>query len=802
MKDRINWFVIEVLVLTAILATAAVAVHPYLFKQVDQVLINEVCANNSAIIYDTIGGYYDYVEIYNPTETDKNIEGLYLSDDKDELKKYAFPEDTVIPAGGYLLLWGGEWSEMVLLEDDSLYLGFALRNGEKVYLSDEAGNIIDKVKVPDELEDNQAYSRTNVIRNLWKITDASPNSENYTYLTEKAVVAEIDLTFSEESGFYDEPFYLELIAEEECDIYYTLDGTEPTIDSTKYEEAIWVCDASANANKYAMIKDITLLEEVYLPEYNIEKATVVRAIAVDESGDVSEIKSGTYLVDYSNKSGFENISTLSIITDPDNLFDYERGIYVTGKIWDLNQTIAKEKLENWEMEAPTNYMCEGKEWQREVTLQFFNENGVLESEQQVGIRCHGRTSLMNNQKSFNLYALPERDGNEYLYEGLIGEAEKTLVLRNSGGRDCYTTKIRDVLNQQLVEGSSLFVADYKPCQVFIDGEYWGLYMLQERIAESTIAEEYGVAEDNIILNKSGEIVSDVSGDETAWTEVSEFILSHDMSLTKNYETVLSMIDLQSFIEHYCVEVYIANVDSITNNYAMWRVRETGDGEYEDGKWRWMLYDTDDSAGTFWVLTEANSDTFLEGNWGDNVLENELFLAMLENETFKQEFVRTFMDMANYYFDFDKVSVVLDELVEDCADATVVSQKRFFREDYELANYLYEIDRVRIFYRERYDYIVKYLKRDFLLEGELYEVSIDNGDIVGGSVTINSLELASGEKYQGKYYSDYTVNLSATCEDGYRFVAWDMNGTMIYEQNIAIELQEDCNVIPIWEKLES
>ena len=57
-----------------------------------------------------------------------------------------------------------------------------------------------------------------------------------------------------------------------------------------------------------------------------------------------------------------------------------------------------------------------------------------------------------------------------------------------------------------------------------------------------------------------------------------------------------MIDIQSYIDYYAFEIYVANCDSISNNYAMWRTRNVKSSPYYDGKWRWILYDTDDSTG--------------------------------------------------------------------------------------------------------------------------------------------------------------------------------------------------------------
>lgn len=766
--------------------------------EIDHIVLNEVCCYNDTIIYDTIGVYRDYVEIYNPTESDKDISGYYISDNKDNLMKYMIPENVVLGSEEYLFIWAGTWTTGVLIEDASYYMGFSLKPGETIYLSDSDGNVLDKIKIPKELEADISYSRVSTSANVWKMTEASPGFENYTDLPEQKVYLDVEVMFSNKSGFYDEPFYLEMETNEEYDIYYTLDGSMPTVESTKYEEAIFVEDASENENKYANIGNISLVVgDIYLPNYRVEKATVIRAIAVDKNGVASKGNSATYFVSFEEKAGFQNIATISLITDPKNLFDYKLGIYVKGELWDLNSEKAIEASEYWEYVSPANYLSKGKGWRREATLQYFDESGNLLYEQQVDLGSHGRRSLSNNQKSLNLYALPEVDGNEYVCEGIFGYAESTLMLRNGGWRDCYSTKLRDVLNQELVNDRDLTVSDFQPCQVFIDGEYWGLYMLQERISESMIASRYSVEEENVILTKNDEVVAGKTEDIELWNDVLDFARENDLFFEKNYRKIEQMIDIQSCIDHYCFQIYIANCDSLSNNYSMWRVRDIGSGEYEDGRWRWAIYDTDDSAAILEGRTTADANSFVEGNWGHNVSHDELFVALIRNEEFKQKFVTTFMDIANYNFDAENVLARIDELSSELSNAMVVSQKRFYSENYTENNYLKEINKLKNFFANRYDYITAHLKSFLMLEGELVPLTVKNS--VGGTVKLNTLVINEEEEFTGNYYSDYCVSLSAVVTEGYEFLGWNIDGQIYEGSELKLDLFDEYTVIPIYGK---
>lgn len=759
------------------------------------VILNEVCSQNDGIIYDTAGHYHDYVEIYNPTSDTQEIGGLYLSDDKDELDKYMFPWGTVLESGEYLLLWAGEWTPDILLEDNSFYTEFALKSGETLFLSTEEGEILDKVKIPEKIQTHTSYSRTSLWWDAWKMTEASPGTEN-NLETPKKVELKAKVSFSVESGFYDEPFWLELDTDDRYTIYYTLDGSVPTIESQRYDGEIWIEDVSSQDNKYADIEEVTLLEDMYFPTEKVTKATVIRAIAVDAKGRVSEESCATYFVDFEEKSEFDKIPVISLITDPENLFDSEKGIYVTGKVWEMHKKLLEGASEYWRTSSPTNFQCKEKGWQRDAVVQYFDQTGNQVLEQQVGIRIHGKTSASYNQKSFNLYAFPEIDGNKYVFQGLLGEEDTTLMLRNGGG-DCFGTKLRDVLTQELVSDRYVATTAYQACQVFLNGEYWGLYFLQQRVSENLVSNQYNVDENNVVLLKSGNVVAGEETDIELWQAVENFAKENDLSISYNYEMMEEMIDIQSYIDHVAFQIYVANCDSLASNLSMWRVKEKGEGEFEDGKWRWILYDIDSSTGAIQGFTTAEVDSFISGNWYCQPLYEEMFASLLKNEEFKRRFVISFMDMANYNFDSEKVTVRLDELEEQLTAATVASQQRFYSPDYTEEDYKEQINEIREFFIKRYDYITSYMKTDMNLEGELTAITVQNG--MGGSVKLNTINLDEGENFTGKYFSDYDIELSAEADEGYQFIGFMVNDELYVETELVLTLDKEYSIVPLWEK---
>ena len=141
--------------------------------------------------------------------------------------------------------------------------------------------------------------------------------------------------FNLKSGFYNgESIQLEISIEDpEAVIFYTLDGSDPTVNSTVYTNFLILKDKSLEENVYCKINNVTP-ERSYVPKDKIKKANIVRAMAKLSNGTLTPIISGTYFVGLNRKELYGNVPIISIITDPKNLFDYEKGIYVMGKMYD------------------------------------------------------------------------------------------------------------------------------------------------------------------------------------------------------------------------------------------------------------------------------------------------------------------------------------------------------------------------------------------------------------------------------------------------------------------------------------
>lgn len=803
------------------------------------IVINEVCAHNLSLALDDRGKSSDYIELYNPSFTAVSLDGWYLTEEE-ALSESARLEQVEIGPRSYLMLFADGNAGRTVDEESgesNYHLGFRLNEaGETLTLADDSGNTVDRVEVP-RLTTDVSYARQKDGRDTWRVVkNGSPGESNeklaaYVIPTLKAPA------FSAESGFYADPFALSLSAEEGQRIYYTTDGSEPTAESTLYEEPFLIEDGSGRENCYADIEGISR-DGDYRPKNRIDKGTVVKAAAVNEAGEVSETASAVYFVGFEGKAGYQDIMTLSLTVAPEDFFSENRGIYVLGndyREWLVNyrnyrkQEEYREQGRSWDYGSVAwrsfmaNYTHADKTKERPVTVSLFDEEKKLLGEERIGVRVRGGSSRNLRQKGFNFY-VREEYGKDTL--GL-----RSKMLRTSGSIDTNVTMLRDVFNQSLVADRDIATQPGEPCAVFLNGEYWGLYNLQARFGAGYFEERYGLSEDEVIVVKQDNRIS-VGRDEdlALYEELVSYAQREDLSGAEAYEEIGGMMDIQSFIDHYCFEIYIANTDWPLNNLCCWRSREKAGVEekagqahkdvaktagteeekaeteaYRDGRWRWGVYDTDESTGIYedGMGTCASNPFSEESHWFGTPLTTPLMSNLIENTSFRRQFGLTFMDMVNKNFAYQDVHDKLYEMAARYASPMEKSYHRFNEGVYTSDTFWNNIGVIDEFYEKRADYAVPYFAEALGLSGETGEVTLqtacvtdvsettdmsENGagsfketsdeqmqagtDVQCGTIVLNTIspDLKDGE-WRGTYFTDYPVTATAVPAKDWRFVEW-------------------------------
>ena len=531
-----------------------------------------------------------------------------------------------------------------------------------------------------------------------------------------------DIIFSKKSGFYDEEFLLHIYAPTD-EIYYTLDGSDPDTNSLKYEKPLKIKDATENPNVYSLRTDVTTMysdeykevngEPLYkVPDTMVDKCNILKVAYYDKYGKRSEIAEQIYFVGFDGKEGYEDVNIISVTTDPENLFDSEIGIYVTGDRFDVyrDEGIPEDELGDWS-HWNTNYSQRGRKWERESKIQIFDTERNLVLSQNVGIRIQGGASRAYNPKSLNIFARDEYGDNRLNYDFWgTGYIPKRVTL-TCGGNDYYT-KIRDRLGCELSEGTNIAVMHYEPYVLFLNGEYWGFFYLTEKYDAQYVEYYYGIDrgenDENIIMIKNGAIEVGTEDDKKVlYDTMVYYIESHDMSIEENYRKACELIDIDSFIDYFAIESYIARRgDWPKSNYALWRSRYISEKPYEDGKWRWMLFDVNSKS--------MKSDYYYFDFIEENRKDSKMFDSLCENDEFRHKFSDRMIELTNSNFDKEMVKQKITEYVQLMDKPIKKHFQRFFGTSNELFHS--EIEDIRYFYNERKPYIAETIEFHF---GEEY-----------------------------------------------------------------------------------
>ena len=319
---------------------------------------------------------------------------------------------------------------------------------------------------------------------------------------------------------------------------------------------------------------------------------VVRAVAKDEKGNFSEVVSETYFVTDKDLNRYKDYTVISLVTNPDNLFSPDYGIYVTGTMFQewKNSEDYIPYLIFGDSRIKGNFYMKGSDWEREAQFTLFDK-GEVAVQQNVGIRIKGNYSRIVPQKSFNIYAKKKYGKktidtdileDNYDINGNLITSYTRLSLRS-----IYDdSRIRDLIGRDLFYSrQNLTSLDSKLSIVFLNGEYWGAYLIQEKLSDDFIESNYLIPSKSVSLIKDNE---NEDGPEEEVTKFKEFCIEYskkDLADETIYKEVENYINVDSLIELYASEIYISNNDWPGKNDAEFRnIGEKIEGnEYSDGK---------------------------------------------------------------------------------------------------------------------------------------------------------------------------------------------------------------------------
>jgi hypothetical protein len=561
--------------------------------------------------------------------------------------------------------------------------------------------------------------------------------------------------FSLQQGYYNGPIALTITpAAGPAEIRYTLDGSTPTESSPQLSGELTLDSSAGDPNSWSLIR--TCPPEIWLPPLaEVFKVSVVRAVAVRAGALTSEAATQTFIIGPQGATRFP-LAVVSIATDEDNFWGYENGIYVPGRIYDMNYDPAIPPLNR-----VANYTQDGAAWERPVHLEFFDPDGSLVFSTGMGARINGNISRAMAQKSLRLYA-DSAYGLSQLPFALFGDLapsmHKRLILRNSGN-DNPRAFCRDDLLQSLAAGAGVDTQASRFVVVFINGEYWGVHSMRERYDKYYLQFTHGADPDNIdFLEGYGLLpIAIKEGDNAHYSAMISYMHSHDMRLDASIAQLDTMMDIDNFITYFAQEIYSANYDWPNNNIEYWRPRTPG------GRWQWLLKDTD--LGMNWgMLSTAPTDS-LARLLNDTTWATDIFRTLMTHRATREAFINREADLLNTYFAPARVHGRVDAYRAMLGPVMPEHIARWSLPS-SMETWSHQMDVINQFGQERPAFVRQHFAAGFGLEGTA-DVRIEADPRALAAATLNSIELLRwGLPFEGTYFRGIPVTLNVTPAEGF------------------------------------
>ena len=642
-------------------------------------------------------------------------------------------------------------------------------------------------------------------------------------ITESGIAQDLSApTFSAESGFYDEPFTLEITTDvDEAVILYTLDGSKPNPDhiggatyelemvvgggltervmeTFVYSSPLEIIDRSSQPNSISTIA--THHNMFNIPASTIAKAMVIRA-AIFAGEQVGPVSTNTYFVGEQMRN-FLGLPVLSLAVQEDAFWSYEEGIIVPGTHFDPNQ------VPIWRNNG--NPYQRGRDWEREVHAEYFNRSGSTGFSQKTGIRVHGGTSRFFVNRSMRLYARSDygKSTIEYpLFPNRGAQVHKRFKLRTSG-QDYVSTYFRDALMTLLVIESEVTAEDYHPVNLFINGEYWGITNIRERFDHHYAERNFGIPRDDV------EILPSWGSTNDHYNEFRTFVDETSPIEPGYYGDINKWIYLDSLLDLKIAEIFFGRYD---HHWEVWR-----DGRDPESRWRWVMWDFDvgmllpgySPAGrSEWQgpdeidITVNYLERFLEDYYTSTF--NREFSGIMRNRDVRNRFLNRLAlmmstNLSDEYInsEIDRIKKKLEPSIPDHIERWRTSHGRIGN----MENWYDQIDFLRDFANRRQEIVYQQAVDYFGLPGIAtleIEQAFGEGIVLLEDEPLNRFITgrvydASLTSWSGTFFRNVPVTLTAQPEAGYRFVGWtgDIDSN---EKTIELDLSSSISVRPVFEE---
>ena len=711
-RGRISFFTISLLIITFGLSQPGAGL-----------MINEFLASNGSVNLDPdFQNFADWIEIRNTSDLEIELLGFTLTDNLTEPDKWHFPEELALAPEDILILWA-DGQDTVATD---LHVNFKLNaGGEELGLFNAEGVLLDVIIFPEQYPDISSGRSPEIPAEWLYYGDPSPGSDNGDLGIAEPLFCQPPM-FSIPPGIYFGTQSVELTTQyDEGEIRFTVDGSRPTPQSQIGENSI--------------IFDTTM---------------VVRARVYHDGLLPSKVETATYIID----EPFA-LPVVSIAIDPDYLWHEDIGIYVEGSHFNPDEC------------ETANYF---QDWERPCHFEYFSPDGNRNLNFDAGLEILGKSTPRYPQKSLGLSLRSSYSQDSFDYDIFDGKnlyEQRYLVLRNGGG-DWRKSMISDPLVHSLSAGMmDLDFQSYQPAVVFLNGEYWGIHNIREKMNRYFPEANFNLDPDLIqLLEQLPDNI--IEGEAADYQALLDYIEVNDLSDPTHYEYVQSQIDTEEYINYLCTEIFCANRDWPQNNVKWWRISEPA------GPWRWMLFDTDAGLGQM----EDNSLSLATELGVKPPWSTALVRGLLTSPVFADRFITRLVSHLNTTYHTDRVTAFIDSLVTNLEPEMPRHLDRWGDEcfiNYQTGVELCGIGDMADWYENltgKYDFaagrpavVFQNLQDRFDLEDPL-NLQLSVVPAGSGRIRVDGQKIPN-DTFSGQFFSGFTWELTAEPSPGYRFLHW-------------------------------
>lgn len=601
------------------------------YRKKEKILfINEVMNNNRSYLPQNGYNFYDWIELYNNSEEEIHLKDYSIAT-SNKGTKYTLPDVILKPHSYYVVMASGNSH---LSNQSYQHLDFKISEVESLYLY-QNNKVIDSVMISN-IPINYSYGRGDF--GFYYMSNPTPNQEN----SNGAIDISFTPTISKESGIYNDTKEIQIFLSAPGTIYYTLDGSTPTVNSLKYEDGI-----------------------------TITKTAVLKAASIEEGKLRSNIITNSYIMNENH-----SLPVLSMTVDHS----------------DYNRLLANPY---------TDIEVQGY-------LEFYEDNGKFQIP--CSISLFGGSARGLPKKSYGIRFKNEYGAKQLVYKMFDNRdtsVYESLVLR-SGSQDYEHAFFRDILGTSLVDDyTNVDVQSYKSTILYINGKYYGIYNIREKVNADFIANHYNVDPSKLnLIQGKGELKN---GTTEFYDRVLNYVKTHNMASDQSYEEIKKILDIENYIDFWISELYTTNNDIIN-------IRYFSHPDIDGGKMKMIFFDLDFAFYNYfhnYYYFMTNASGMQEGFQVDNTI----FIQLMKNQSFQKDFLHRLSYHLQHTWKQENVLSRFEEIYKRLYPEMERDQIRW---NLSMNNWKQEVQQLKVYIEQRNKYLLQHTKSFFQLSNEEYQ----------------------------------------------------------------------------------